>query len=161
MYPDLPKQDSEEPYRGLRWIFIGPQGLRAGWSILLVVSLLCPPGQRIVLRDPQVASGDGGNRIRPQTGLLRRTFRTDPAYCLRRHRRRHRAPHHPRLQPPGAKPCKAFLQWPGGWLCRLVGTCGSNGLGRVAPLRPCRSAGLANLQVRSGMGWRLSSCRLL
>jgi membrane protease YdiL (CAAX protease family) len=23
----------DEPYRGLRWIFIGPQGLRAGWSV--------------------------------------------------------------------------------------------------------------------------------
>jgi hypothetical protein len=25
----------DEPYRGLRWIFIGPQGLRAGWSVLV------------------------------------------------------------------------------------------------------------------------------
>ncbi|MGC2617291.1 MAG: CPBP family intramembrane glutamic endopeptidase [Terracidiphilus sp.] len=41
----MPKQDSEEPYRGLRWIFIGPQGLRAGWSILLVVSLLALLGK--------------------------------------------------------------------------------------------------------------------
>ncbi len=32
----------EEPYRGLRWIFIGDQGLRAGWS-LLVFLLLCNP----------------------------------------------------------------------------------------------------------------------
>jgi membrane protease YdiL (CAAX protease family) len=28
-----------EPYRGLRWIFIGPQGLRAGWSVLIFVFL--------------------------------------------------------------------------------------------------------------------------
>jgi len=26
---------NDEPYRGLHWIFIGPQGLRAGWSVLL------------------------------------------------------------------------------------------------------------------------------
>ena len=32
----------EAPYRGLRWIFIGDQGLRAGWS-LLVFLLLCNP----------------------------------------------------------------------------------------------------------------------
>jgi uncharacterized protein len=25
----------DEPYRGLHWIFIGPQGLRAGWSVVL------------------------------------------------------------------------------------------------------------------------------
>ncbi len=30
----------EEPYRGLRWIFIGPQGLRAGWSIAGFLLLL-------------------------------------------------------------------------------------------------------------------------
>jgi uncharacterized protein len=29
----------DEPYRGLRWIFIGPQGLRAGWSVLMFVFL--------------------------------------------------------------------------------------------------------------------------
>ncbi len=30
----------EAPYRGLRWIFIGDQGLRAGWSVLMFVALL-------------------------------------------------------------------------------------------------------------------------
>ncbi len=30
---------AEEPYRGLRWIFIGPQGLRAGWSIAIFLAL--------------------------------------------------------------------------------------------------------------------------
>ena len=29
-----------EPYRGLRWIFIGPQGLRAGWSVFVFFILL-------------------------------------------------------------------------------------------------------------------------
>ena len=36
----LPGQDPQKPYRGLKWIFIGPEGLRAGWSVLIVVSLL-------------------------------------------------------------------------------------------------------------------------
>lgn len=31
---------AEEPYRGLRWIFIGPQGLRAGWSVIAFYFLL-------------------------------------------------------------------------------------------------------------------------
>jgi uncharacterized protein len=35
-----PAQDPEKAYRGLKWIFVGPQGLRAGWSILIVVTLL-------------------------------------------------------------------------------------------------------------------------
>ena len=30
---------AEEPYRGLRWIFIGSQGLRAGWSVLVFLIL--------------------------------------------------------------------------------------------------------------------------
>jgi uncharacterized protein len=30
---------AEEPYRGLRWIFIGSQGLRAGWSVLIFLFL--------------------------------------------------------------------------------------------------------------------------
>jgi hypothetical protein len=33
---------AEEPYRGLRWIFIGPQGLRAGWSVLVFLLLFYP-----------------------------------------------------------------------------------------------------------------------
>ena len=35
----FPAQDPEKPYRGLKWVFIGPQGLRAGWSILIFVAL--------------------------------------------------------------------------------------------------------------------------
>lgn len=37
--PNLPEQP-EAPYHGLRWIFIGPEGLRAGWSVLLFLALL-------------------------------------------------------------------------------------------------------------------------
>ena len=36
----LPPREPEKPYRGLKWIFIGPQGLRAGWSILIFIPLL-------------------------------------------------------------------------------------------------------------------------
>ena len=43
----FPGQDPEEPYRGLKWVFIGPQGLRAGWSVLIVVSLLLLLGRAL------------------------------------------------------------------------------------------------------------------
>lgn len=33
-------EEPEAPYRGLKWIFIGPEGLRAGWSVLIFFTLL-------------------------------------------------------------------------------------------------------------------------
>src|ERR1035438_2920793 len=30
----------EEEYRGLRWVFVGDDGLRAGWSVLIFAVLL-------------------------------------------------------------------------------------------------------------------------
>ena len=39
--PDAPAPAPEgEAYRGLRWIFIGSQGLRAGWSVAAFILLL-------------------------------------------------------------------------------------------------------------------------
>jgi CAAX protease family protein len=45
--PDVPlapvtiqPQEPESPYRGLKWIFIGSDGLRAGWSVLIFFALL-------------------------------------------------------------------------------------------------------------------------
>lgn len=35
-----PGNEPEKPYRGLKWAFIGAQGLRAGWSILIFVVLM-------------------------------------------------------------------------------------------------------------------------
>ena len=37
--PDSPGLPPEPPYRGLRWIFIGDQGLRGGWSIVIFAIL--------------------------------------------------------------------------------------------------------------------------
>lgn len=34
-----PSPGPEQPYRGLKWIFIGPEGLRAGWSVLLFIGI--------------------------------------------------------------------------------------------------------------------------
>ena len=47
MYPAFPTQDPEEPYRGLRWIFIGPPGpaRRLVVILLIVVSLLARLGK--------------------------------------------------------------------------------------------------------------------
>ncbi|MGD0481867.1 MAG: CPBP family intramembrane glutamic endopeptidase [Terracidiphilus sp.] len=38
--PPAQPATEDDPYRGLRWIFIGPQGLRAGWSVLVFFILL-------------------------------------------------------------------------------------------------------------------------
>ena len=32
--------ETEAPYRGLKWMFIGPEGLRAGWSVVMFFALL-------------------------------------------------------------------------------------------------------------------------
>jgi len=32
--------EPEKPYRGLKWVFIGEQGLRAGWSVVIFLALL-------------------------------------------------------------------------------------------------------------------------
>jgi membrane protease YdiL (CAAX protease family) len=45
--PGFPPQAPEKSYRGLKWVFIGPQGLRAGWSVLIVVSLLLLVGRAL------------------------------------------------------------------------------------------------------------------
>jgi uncharacterized protein len=37
--PDIPTNEPERPYRGLKWIFLGEQGLRAGWSLLIFFSI--------------------------------------------------------------------------------------------------------------------------
>src|SRR5438876_9344826 len=35
-----PAQEPEKPYRGLKWVFIGDQGLRAGWSVVIFLGVL-------------------------------------------------------------------------------------------------------------------------
>jgi uncharacterized protein len=43
--PDsLPPAEPEQPYRGLKWIFIGPHGLRSGWSSLILLVLVAAFG---------------------------------------------------------------------------------------------------------------------
>jgi hypothetical protein len=43
----LPPPEPAAPYRGLKWIFIGDQGMRAGWSVILFVLLMILCGQGI------------------------------------------------------------------------------------------------------------------
>jgi membrane protease YdiL (CAAX protease family) len=38
----VPPEPPEAPYRGLRWIFIGDDGLRAGWSVAIFFALMIP-----------------------------------------------------------------------------------------------------------------------
>lgn len=37
--PDLSGEELPKPYRGLKWIFVGPEGLRSGWSVLVFLAL--------------------------------------------------------------------------------------------------------------------------
>ena len=36
----IPAEEPEVPYRGLKWIFIGPDGHRSGWSVFMFMALL-------------------------------------------------------------------------------------------------------------------------
>ena len=81
-----PAEVPEKPYRGLKWVFIGPQGLRAGWSVLIVVS--SPSSSRpdlsyVVLKLHLVTRGA---TFTPKAGILRRTIPGHPAAFVRRHR---------------------------------------------------------------------------
>lgn len=40
MAAGTPPVEPEKPYRGLKWAFLGPHGLRAGWSVIIFVSLM-------------------------------------------------------------------------------------------------------------------------
>ena len=58
----FPEHEPERPYRGLKWVFSGPEGLRAGWSILIVLSLLLSLGRALsyaVVKFHLLAPGNG------------------------------------------------------------------------------------------------------
>ncbi len=38
--PETPRREAAEPWKTVRWIFLGGQGLRAGWSVLAFVLLI-------------------------------------------------------------------------------------------------------------------------
>lgn len=40
-------EEPEKPYRGLKWIFLGPQGLRSGWSAIIFLVLLVAFGSAL------------------------------------------------------------------------------------------------------------------
>jgi uncharacterized protein len=58
--PDLSAPGGGDPdYRGLRWIFIGPRGLRAGWSIAIFAVLFClllPIFDSLAIATPPIGS---------------------------------------------------------------------------------------------------------
>ena len=72
--PAFPKQDPEEPYRGLRWVFSGPEGLRAGWSILIVVSLLLSLGKAFSYAVAKFHLAPPGGAFGPRQALFGESF---------------------------------------------------------------------------------------
>lgn len=60
----------EKPYRGLKWIFIGPDGLRAGWSILIFVSLFLLLGRGLVFLALKLHLISKGNNFGPRQAFF-------------------------------------------------------------------------------------------
>ncbi len=46
VYSGPPATKPEDSYRGLKWVFIGDHGLRAGWSVALFLTLVLRHRQR-------------------------------------------------------------------------------------------------------------------
>jgi len=62
VFVSAPVQDPEKPYRGLKWVFVGPQGLRAGWSVLIFIALflLLTSGLAFIFFKLHLVSKGGG-----------------------------------------------------------------------------------------------------
>ena len=73
-HPDFPERDPEKPYRGLKWIFSGPEGLRAGWSILIVVSLLLSLGRALSYAIAKFHLAPPGGAFGPRQALFGESF---------------------------------------------------------------------------------------
>jgi membrane protease YdiL (CAAX protease family) len=64
---DLPAPEPPAPYvRDLRWVFYGPNGLRAGWSVLIFVALMIMFTMLVgtLLAKLHLSSGKGGLSVR-------------------------------------------------------------------------------------------------
>jgi uncharacterized protein len=64
---DLPAPEPPAPYvRDLRWVFYGPNGLRAGWSVLIFVALMIMFTMLVgtLLAKLHLTSGKGGLSVR-------------------------------------------------------------------------------------------------
>jgi membrane protease YdiL (CAAX protease family) len=66
----LPGSAAEDPYRGLKWIFIGPEGLRAGWSILIVVALLLLLGRALSYAIAKLHLAPTGGAFGPRQAFI-------------------------------------------------------------------------------------------
>ncbi len=159
--PAFPKQDPEEPYRGLKWVFSGPEGLRAGWSILIVVSLLLSLGKAFSYAVAKFHLAPPGGAFGPRQALFGESFqlilltlsvaivaaiehRTILDYNLR-----------------GPRPRDALLQRTRNWFRRSICTCRSIGCRWMAALWPGRSPRVRSPQIRRRVGCRVPSRRLL
>lgn len=71
---DVPRAVPEEPYRGLKWIFMGPHGLRAGWStgIFLALTILFMAGLGFLFAALHLVRVGGG--FTPRTAFFNELF---------------------------------------------------------------------------------------
>ena len=63
------RRTAGSPYRGLRWVFIGRQGLRAGWSVLIFVAIFIILNYRHRYRSVQGAPGEQEGDVRAPVGF--------------------------------------------------------------------------------------------
>ena len=70
----LHPEELEAPYHGLKWIFIGPEGLRSGWSVLIFFALLIGfmAGLGFLFASLHLVSR--GGEFRPRTAIFSELF---------------------------------------------------------------------------------------
>ena len=66
--PQLP--EPEKPYRGLKWIFVGEQGLRAGWSMLIFLVLFLVVSSGLAAVFVRLHLLGAGGSLTPRSALL-------------------------------------------------------------------------------------------
>ncbi len=150
-----PGNEPEKPYRGLKWVFIGAQGLRAGWSILIfvVLMILFANGLGFVFSRLHLISKGSAFAPRQQffIELLEVVSLVAAAAVVALIERRQ----HPRLQPARTPSRDALLQRVRRWIRRTLCARRITGLGQLASLRPRRAPRSTNRQVRRRLGRRL------
>ena len=69
----LQAAEPEQPYRGLKWVFVGENGLRAGWSLAIFFLLFFAIASGLGRGVCQVAPSGRQGELQPEIRIFRRT----------------------------------------------------------------------------------------
>ncbi len=159
--PDLPGEGPPKPYRGLKWIFVGPEGLRSGWSVLifLALTILLINGFGSLFLKLHLISGATASRRGGQSS--RKCFKYSRSSPRRLSWRSLSA----------AESLTTICGAPGAWhtssadsslgFAALSALVGSLAWGHWLRFGPVALGGSANPEIRRDLGCRLSPRRLL